>query len=114
LNHRHPSEKNPGQPRLPFKWGIEFLFYEFGSNPGFQQWLQGQAPVQLQRELGAQRPFTRLVPDSDRHNFSVGIGHQYKKKSNGTPPYHSPTARDATQEQHARGQRGRHGQLHIH
>ncbi len=72
----------PGQPLssvpLPFNWRSSF-FYEFGATHFFGQGWQASAGYIYSENSVPEQNFSPLIPDSDRHIFSVGIGRQLKR-----------------------------------
>ena len=66
-----------GPLRLPFNWRSSF-FYEFGATHYFSHGWQASAGYIFSENSVPDKNFSPLIPDSDRHIFSLGVGRQYK------------------------------------
>jgi long-chain fatty acid transport protein len=67
-----------GPVPLPFNWQSS-LFYEFGVTRYLANDLRVSAGYIFSENSVPDQNFNPLIPDSDRHIFSVGIGGQFKK-----------------------------------
>lgn len=71
-------QKASGPAGLPFNWKSSF-FYEFGLTRYFSNGLRLSGGYIYSENSVPDANFNPLVPDSDRHIFSVGLGGKYKK-----------------------------------
>ena len=72
-------QPEPVPESLAFNWQPSWML-DLGVTRYLRGRLAGQRRLHVQHELGArQARLIRLVPDSDRHIFSVGVGKKYKK-----------------------------------
>ena len=67
-----------GDVALPFNWRSSF-FYEFGLTRHFDRQLSVSAGYIYSENSVPDSSFNPIVPDSDRHIFSVGIGQKYNQ-----------------------------------
>jgi long-chain fatty acid transport protein len=67
-----------GPASLPFNWDSSF-FYEFGVTRYFDNNLHVSGGYIFSENSAPEASFNPIVPDSDRHIFSAGVGGQYKK-----------------------------------
>ena len=67
----------PAPVALPFNWKSSF-FYEFGVTYYFQNGLRVSGGYIFSENSVPDATFNPVVPDSDRHIFSLGVGGQYK------------------------------------
>ena len=63
---------------LPFNWRSSF-FYEWGVTRYFEHGWRASAGYIFSENSIPDSSFNPLVPDSDRHIFSVGVGRQYDR-----------------------------------
>ncbi len=70
--------KASGNVPLPFNWQSSF-FYEFGATYKFDGGFTASAGYIYSENSVPNGSFNPLVPDSNRHIFSVGLGKQWKK-----------------------------------
>ena len=70
--------KGSGGTTLPFNWQSSF-FYEFGATYKFDCGLSASAGYIYSENSVPNGSFNPIVPDSNRHIFSVGLGKQWKK-----------------------------------
>jgi long-chain fatty acid transport protein len=68
-----------GNVAIPFNYRSSFL-YEFGVTRYFGPWHASGGYVYSQRTV-PNESFNPIVPDSDRHIFSLGIGRKYDHMS---------------------------------
>jgi long-chain fatty acid transport protein len=66
-------EQKSGDVLLPFNWRSSF-FYEFGVTKKFSHGLRVSAGYIYSENSVPNESFNPIIPDSDRHIFSVGIG----------------------------------------
>jgi len=66
-----------GNTALPFNWNSSF-FYEFGVTRHFENNWDLSAGYIYSENSVPDATFTALVPDSNRHIFSIGIGRRYE------------------------------------
>ncbi|HEX8372264.1 MAG TPA: outer membrane protein transport protein, partial [Chthoniobacterales bacterium] len=71
-------EQESGDIALPFNWRSSF-FYEFGVTKKFAQGWQASAGYIYSENSVPNESFNPIVPDSDRHIFSVGVGQRREK-----------------------------------
>ena len=64
--------------QLPFNWRSSF-FYEFGATYYFGDNYRVSAGYIYSENTVPDSSFNPVVPDSDRHIFSVGLGKTYKR-----------------------------------
>ena len=69
--------KTSGDVVLPFHWKSS-LFYEFGASYKFDNGITASAGYIYSENSVPTESFNPLVPDSNRHIFSVGIGKQWQ------------------------------------
>ncbi|MEO6787452.1 MAG: outer membrane protein transport protein, partial [Chthoniobacteraceae bacterium] len=72
--------KSSGNVSLPFNWQSSF-FYEFGATYQFDSGFTASAGYIYSENSVPNNSFNPLVPDSNRHIVSVGVGKQYKNWS---------------------------------
>jgi DNA-binding NarL/FixJ family response regulator len=72
-------KQNPVTP-LKFDWESSF-FYEFGVTRYFENGFALSAGYVYSENSVPEGTFNPVVPDSDRHIFSLGVGRKYKKVS---------------------------------
>jgi len=70
--------KDSGPVALPFNWQSS-LFYEFGASYRFDCGFVASAGYIYSENSVPNASFNPLVPDSNRHVFSVGVAKQWKK-----------------------------------
>ena len=70
--------KGSGAVLLPFNWQSSF-FYEFGATYKFDGGFSASAGYIYSENSVPNGSFNPIVPDSNRHIFSVGFGKQWKK-----------------------------------
>jgi len=70
----------PGLSSLPFHWNSSMI-YEFGATRYFDQGWRASAGYMFSENSVPSGFFTPLVPDSDRHLFSIGVGKTCKHLS---------------------------------
>lgn len=70
--------KLTGPVLLPFNWRSSF-FYEFGATYQFDHGFTASAGYIYSENSVPNSSFNPIVPDSNRHIFSVGVGKQWKK-----------------------------------
>jgi len=70
-------QKNSGPVALPFNWQSS-LFYEFGASYRFDNDIVASAGYIYSENSVPNESFSPLVPDSNRHIFSVGIAKKWK------------------------------------
>jgi long-chain fatty acid transport protein len=68
-------KQKSGDVLLPFNWRSSF-FYEFGVTKKFAYGLRASAGYIYSENSVPNESFNPIVPDSDRHIFSVGLGQQ--------------------------------------
>jgi long-chain fatty acid transport protein len=71
-------KQGTGDVTLPFNWRSSF-FYEFGATRHFEHQLSISAGYIYSENTVPDSSFNPIVPDSDRHIFSVGIGQKYNQ-----------------------------------
>jgi long-chain fatty acid transport protein len=69
--------KGSGNAVLPFNWQSSF-FYEFGATYQFDSGLSASAGYIYSENSVPNGSFNPIVPDSNRHIFSVGLGKHWK------------------------------------
>jgi long-chain fatty acid transport protein len=69
--------KGTGNVALPFNWQSSF-FYEFGATYKFDGGLSASAGYIYSENSVPNGSFNPIVPDSNRHIFSIGLGKQWK------------------------------------
>ena len=69
--------KATGNVALPFNWQSSF-FYEFGATYKFDGGISASAGYIYSENSVPNGSFNPIVPDSNRHIFSVGLGKQWK------------------------------------
>ena len=70
--------KVSGTVPLPFNWQSSF-FYEFGATYKFDDGFSASAGYIYSENSVPNGSFNPIVPDSNRHIFTVGVGKQWKK-----------------------------------
>ena len=70
--------KGSGNAALPFNWQSS-LFYEFGATYKFDGGYSASAGYIYSESSVPNASFNPIVPDSNRHIFSVGLGKQWKQ-----------------------------------
>ena len=70
--------KGSGNAALPFNWQSSF-FYEFGATYKFDGGFSASAGYIYSENSVPNGSFNPIVPDSNRHIFSVGLGKQWKQ-----------------------------------
>ena len=70
--------KVSGAVPLPFNWQSSF-FYEFGATYKFDDGFSASAGYIYSENSVPNGSFNPIVPDSNRHIFTVGVGKQWKK-----------------------------------
>jgi len=70
--------KNSGPVILPFNWQSS-MFYEFGASYRFDSGFVASAGYIYSENSVPNASFSPLLPDSNRHIFSVGIAKQWRK-----------------------------------
>jgi len=70
--------KRSGDVALPFNWESS-LFYEFGASYKFDNGLVASIGYIYSENSVPNESFNPVVPDSNRHIFSVGLGGQWEK-----------------------------------
>ncbi len=70
--------KGSGNVPLPFNWQSSF-FYEFGATYRFDSGLTASAGYIYSENSISNSAFNPIVPDSNRHIFSMGFGKTYKQ-----------------------------------
>ena len=68
----------PSNVPLAFNWQSSF-FYEFGATYKFDQGFSASAGYIYSENSVPNGSFNPIVPDSNRHIFSIGLGKQWKK-----------------------------------
>lgn len=68
-------KQKSGDVLLPFNWRSSFM-YEFGVTKKFKNGLRTSAGYVYSENSVPNESFNPIVPDSDRHIFSVGVGQQ--------------------------------------
>jgi long-chain fatty acid transport protein len=69
-------KQNSGDVLLPFNWRSSFI-YEFGVTKKFAHGLRTSVGYIYSENSVPNESFNPIVPDSDRHIFSVGLGQTY-------------------------------------
>jgi long-chain fatty acid transport protein len=77
LNTVTLKQKNSGNVPLTFNWTSSFL-YEWGATRYFTRGWRASAGYIYSENSVPDASFNPLLPDSDRHIFSVGVGRTYK------------------------------------
>ncbi len=70
--------KDSGDVALPFNWESS-LFYEFGASYRFDNGLVASLGYIFSENSVPNESFNPVVPDSNRHIFSAGVGGQWEK-----------------------------------
>ena len=73
-------EQKSGNVLLPFNWRSSFM-YEFGVTKKFAYGLRASVGYVYSENSVPNESFNPIVPDSDRHIFSAGVGQQLKSFS---------------------------------
>ena len=70
-------KQGSGPLLLPFNWRSSF-FYEWGVTRYFEKGWYASAGYIFSENSVPDKNFNPIVPDSDRHIFSIGVGRKYE------------------------------------